>query len=235
MGTDGHIDSGTAVIDDGGYAVAAPWNEPGRRREALDWVAAGLARHGLRATGAVRGRSRPWSFVLRIALRGGGAAWFKANPPGSAFEPALARALPAWVPGQVLEPLAVDTDRAWALLPDGGTVLADVLDAGGGNGVWEEALRQYAELQLALVPYASRVLALGVPDFRPRTLPGRLSELLESTAATALRTDELDALRVLLPRFGEWCRALDDASGDGGGDTGFPRPSTTPTCMKGRS
>ncbi|KIF79105.1 hypothetical protein QR77_23670 [Streptomyces sp. 150FB] len=201
---------GTAVIDDGGYAAVTPWDEPQWRGEVRDWVAGALARHGLRATGAVRGRARPWSVVLRISLRGGGAVWFKANPPGSAFESALASALHAWAPGDVLEPLAVDTDRAWTLTRDGGPLLADVLDAGAGSEVWEEALGRYAELQRTLVPYASRLLDLGVPDFRPETLPDRLAALLDPGAVGvgALRPGERAALRALLPHFRAWCLTL---------------------------
>ncbi|GAA4888648.1 hypothetical protein ACFPM3_18645 [Streptomyces coeruleoprunus] len=51
----------------------------------------------------------------------------KANPPAGAFEGALTAALARWMPGRVLEPLAVDAGRAWSLLPDGGALFSDVL------------------------------------------------------------------------------------------------------------
>jgi hypothetical protein len=107
-----------------------------------------------------------------------GPVWFKANAPGSRFEPALMAALSRWVPGQVLTPLATDPERGWSLLPDGGVILGTLpgLDAGS----WEEPLRQYAALQHAVSGRVAEMAALGVPDLRPARLPGHFDALLDS-------------------------------------------------------
>ncbi|MDX3851102.1 aminoglycoside phosphotransferase family protein [Streptomyces sp. AK02-01A] len=203
------IDNESVVVDDGGYAAVTPWDELAWRREALGWAVGELARHGLRPTGDVRARSRPWSVGMRMELQDGDAAWFKANPPASAFEAALNQALPAWAPAHVLEPLAVDTARAWSLLPDGGPLLRDVLDRDGGSRAWEESLSQYAQFQRETAPHTAELLALGVPDLRPERLAGQLSALIDSAVLSA---DERAALRALSSDVTSWCRTLTDSA-----------------------
>ncbi|MFJ6070660.1 aminoglycoside phosphotransferase family protein [Streptomyces sp. NPDC093065] len=198
-------DAPTAV-DRGRYQdTVTPWEEPAWRAGALDWVRAGLTSHGLRPTGRWRVRLRPWSVLLRLDVEGREAVWFKANPPASAFEGALTAALARWVPGHVLRPLAVDTDRGWSLLPDGGPLFRDVLAREtAALGVWEELVRQYGAVQHALTPHASDVEGLGVPAVPVGALPGLLDRLDD----TPLPPHDRNALRELRPRLLDWCAEL---------------------------
>jgi hypothetical protein len=195
-------------IDTGSYgAPATPWDDPRWRRDALAWAESSLAVHGRQPAGreGYGVRLRPWSVVVRIPARDGRVVWFKANPPGSAFEPALSQALHNWAPGRVLAPLAVDTGRAWSLLPDGGPLLAQVLDDERPDPrCWEEPLRQYAALQREIVPRVAELAALGVPDLRPAALPGRLTALLDRTAG-------LDDVGQLVPQVAAWCTELESS------------------------
>jgi len=193
------------VADTGGFDALTPWSEPGWRAEALSW-----AEDRLRAAGhepgdraGLRVRLRPWSVVAGIPVRGGATAWFKANAPASAFESALAGALPAWVPGQVLTPLAVEPGRGWTLFADGGRSLAD---APALPDAWETPLQQYAELQRDLAAHADALLELGVPDRRPPLLAGGMSMLL----ARASGVDDAvhDAIGGLGARYAGWCAEL---------------------------
>ncbi|MFA3878087.1 aminoglycoside phosphotransferase family protein [Streptomyces sp. MMCC 100] len=194
------------AVDRGRYQdTVTPWEEPAWRAEALDWVRAGLTAHGLRPTGQWRVRLRPWSVLLRLCVEGPGAVWFKANPPASAFEGALTAALARWVPGHVLRPLAVDTDRGWSLLPDGGPLFRDVLARESVTpGAWEELVRQYAAVQHALSPRASEIERLGVPAVPVGALPGVLDRLDD----TPLPSRDRAALRELRPRLPDWCAEL---------------------------
>jgi hypothetical protein len=129
-------------------AELSPGGDPAWRDSVLAWV---------------RDRLRPWSVTGRIRTDRG-PVWYKANPPGSRFEPALMAALSRWVPGQVLTPVAIDRERGWSLLPDGGVILGTLpgLDAGS----WEEPLRQYAALRAlrpALAQWCERLAASPVP------------------------------------------------------------------------
>ncbi|MCC8338027.1 aminoglycoside phosphotransferase family protein [Streptomyces sp. R1] len=195
------------AVDRGRYQdTVTPWEEPAWRAEVLDWVRSGLTARGLRLTGQWRVRLRPWSVLLRLSVEEGDAVWFKANPPGSAFEGALTAALARWVPGHVLEPLAVDSDRGWSLLPDGGPLFREVLARETVTpGAWEELVRQYAAVQHALTARAGEIERLGVPAVPVGALPGVLDRLDD----TPLPHRDRVALRDLRPRLLDWCAELD--------------------------
>ncbi|MFF3782129.1 phosphotransferase [Streptomyces sp. NPDC001933] len=203
----------TAVaVDRGRYPDAVtPWEREDWRADALGWAERGLAAHGLRETGPRKVRLRPWSVLVRMSVAGGEAVWFKANPPASAFEAGLTEALARWVPGYVLRPLAVDADRGWSLLPDGGTLFRDALDSAADRTAadpraWEEPLRQYAGMQRALVPYAGEIERLGVPGARTPDLPATYDRIVAGN--TALEPADRRALGELRPRLVEWCEEL---------------------------
>jgi Ser/Thr protein kinase RdoA (MazF antagonist) len=102
------------------------------------------------------------------------------------------------------------------LLPDGGPTLRD---AGGATSVeaWEAMLRDYAQLQIELVPRADDMVGLGVPDTRPERLPELATELLADDDSLMLdRPDGLsceqrDRLVAELGRYGELCTRLADS------------------------
>ncbi|MFI0978832.1 aminoglycoside phosphotransferase family protein [Streptomyces sp. NPDC021093] len=200
------------TLDQGNYAgTPTPWDHPDWRREALAWAEQALHESGLRAASAPRTvRVRPWSILVRLPLEAGAGAWFKANPPGSAFEAGLGEALARWVPEHVLRPYAVDPERGWALWPDGGTLFADVLNGGSraeaDARAWEEPLRQYATMQQALIPYADRAEALGVPNMRVGVLPQTYERMV--TDSTALDAAEKHQLLTRVPQVVEWCGEL---------------------------
>ncbi|KAB8164220.1 aminoglycoside phosphotransferase family protein [Streptomyces sp. 3MP-14] len=202
------MDVNGIVVETGGYRAVTPWEDEKWRAQALGWITERLARHRLVVGGdQVWARLRPWSVVLRVPLTEGGAVWFKANPPRSAYEPAVMAALHRWVPGRVVEPVAVDTARAWSLLPDAGPMFTEVLTNDPEDlGAWAEMLSQYAQLQREVEPHANKLLAMGVPDFRPQRLVERYRCLVES--AGSLRDEERRTLRAATPRFEEWCQRL---------------------------
>ncbi|MFI9808488.1 aminoglycoside phosphotransferase family protein [Streptomyces sp. NPDC052301] len=196
------------VVDRGRYPDAVtPWERRAWRAAALGWVRDRLAARGLGAPGDLEVRLRPWSVLVRVAVDGQGPVWFKASPPAGAFEGPLTGALARWVPGHVLEPLALDAGRGWSLLPDGGPLFRDVLARGAlGPPAWEELLRQYASMQRALVPHAREVERLGVPAARTLALPELFDRLLADDRE--LGADDRGRLHALRPRLGDWCAEL---------------------------
>ncbi|GAA1626884.1 phosphotransferase [Catellatospora bangladeshensis] len=217
--------------------------------QAQEWIAATLAGRGTPATGpAVVDRVRPWSTTARVPIAGG-QAWFKHNHAGSHYEAGLMRLLASIAPHDMLVPLAVDTERGWMLLPDGGPTMREITSDTFDRGRWEHLLHRYAALQRAAAPHAGAMLAAGVPDFRPHTVAAQYEKLLTDPYVLAnLDADKMAGLHEWVPRIERMCRRLaadgiapsvqhDDlhpsnvfADGDGGlrffdfGDAGVAHP-----------
>ena len=203
--------------DSSGTTGVATWQDPQWRRGALDWAAEQLARTGRQpVSDPEQPHVRPWSTAFRLRLADGGVAWLKSVGTGSAHEPPLADALGRWAPEHVLRAIAVDRERRLLLLPDGGRTLRA---AGSADpGAWEAMLRDHARLQIALVPHADALLALGVPDHRPERLPGLVEDLLADDDAQLTGRDgglaPGDRARVLAG-LGDYVRACTDLAAGG--------------------
>ena len=206
-------------VETGGYESPTPWDDPTWRQDALDWIGDELAAAGTPPVDldAIVVRARPWSVVIRIPVTTGDDVWFKANPPSSAFEPALMAALAAWTPAHVLRPIAVDVRKSWSLLPDGGPLLSAPSAAS-----WVEPLKQYAELQLATADRISELIDIGLPDLRPEVIVDRFDDLLAEVGDR----DGMAEIVKLRPRIVDWAAEL--------ASSGVPPRSTIPTCTISR-
>ncbi len=195
--------------------VALPrWRDPVWRAGVDAWVADQLARLGLRQVGAARqDRSYPWSTVIQVPTSPA-PVWFKANALGMKQEAALYEVLVRRAPEHVLEPLALDVERGWLLLPDGGPTLRSVEGARADLGVWEQLLVEYAALQRSLEPYVDELSAAGLVDATPEALPALRDALLADPSLLLLDTDrglssaERDALVAHAPAYARQCRDL---------------------------
>ncbi|MGE5829049.1 MAG: phosphotransferase [Micromonosporaceae bacterium] len=165
-------------------------------------------------------KESPWSLVATVPTAAG-QLWFKENRAGTIYEAALVQALARWAPEQVLAPVAVEPARGWSLLPDGGTILR-VAHQTPQVADWEGLLRRHAQLQRDLMPYAEEMLAVGVPDLRPKSITAhferlsvpesyvdQLTEMGERLAASAiqpsLQHDDLHDANVFTSgRFFDW-------------------------------
>jgi Phosphotransferase enzyme family len=179
-----------------------------------EWIEDRLMPRGLTIGGNLEPvHIRPWSTVIKVPTVTGD-VWFKANGGATRYEPRLMVALSRWTTGRVLTPLAIDAERGWSLLPDGGQTLRST---GADLAEWTEMLRQYGELQRETVPLAGDLLTMGVPDHRPSTMPSLLAGLL--SRPDELRIGEADGLSAQtyarlqssLPEFTEWCAELEVA------------------------
>ncbi|WP_433314332.1 aminoglycoside phosphotransferase family protein [Micromonospora sp. CA-269861] len=194
---------------------APDWSSEQWQVRARSWVDAQLSRAGLRVTGLVEPRLRPWSLVWRVPTDDG-PVWFKANNPGTTHEAVLIAALAELTPDQVLTPIAVDPAQGWSLLPDGGESLRDVLARDSDLAHWERALPGYAELQLTSASRADELVARGVPDQRPEVLASLFADLLDDHEALlvgvegGLAPDMHERLRAELPSYAQRCRRLAD-------------------------
>lgn len=167
----------TAAADD--VDVALPrWSDPAFRSAASAWVGDQLDAAAIAATGELTYEHlRPWAAVAWVPTDGG-RFWFKANAIGMRHEAALYDVLVRRSPGHVLEPLALDIEGGWLLLPDGGRTVRDVEGARTDLLAWERMLAQHAQMQRSLEPYDAELLAAGLTDARPEVMPSMRDGLL---------------------------------------------------------
>jgi hypothetical protein len=201
-------------VAEGGPGV---WSSEAWRRRATAWADARLAEAGIRRTGAVeQPRVRPWATVLRVPTSEG-VAWLKAGAAATAFEAGLYGLLVRTVPDAVLAPLAIDVQRGWILLPDGGRTLRESASGEDLVAALTVVLPRYGALQRTLVPLADELLGLGVADMRPAVMPARFDEALAAAGDYVTRRgDAADrsthaAVAARRPAFAAWCERLADA------------------------
>ncbi len=151
------------------------------RQEAHDWIGDRLGRDGRSLTGEItQPRIRPWSTQL-VVPTDAGTLWFKANCPSMAFEPLLHTELARLVPDAVDEPYAVDVDRGWILTADRGTTLGDSHEPTADD--WRVLLADSARLQRRLADHRDELLATGLPDCAPATVPDRFDRIVATFSA----------------------------------------------------
>lgn len=184
---------------------------PGRM--AREWITEQLERAGRHPAGEPgEPRVRPWSIVQRVPTDRGD-VWFKANRAQTTYEPALIDLLARQAPGLVLAPIAIDVDRGWSLMPDGGPILRSFPDDVVLRH-WERLLPAYAELQQGLSASVPELISAGVPDDRPDRLPELFSVLLDDTdvllvdESDGLSTEDLGRLREFRADVERRCDAL---------------------------
>jgi hypothetical protein len=191
------------------------WSSDGWRRRATAWVDERLAAAGVVRTGEPEQRSlRPWAVVLRVPTAGA-PVWFKAPGPLVAFEVGLYELLARVAPERVLTPLAVDVERGWLLLPDGGPSIGERAAGPALVGAMAAALPRYAQLQRALAPHAGELLDLGVSDMRPELMPARFEEALDAVrgyvdrrGARGAEREAVERIAAMRPTVAEWCERL---------------------------
>jgi hypothetical protein len=191
------------------------WRDEEWLGEARGWLTARLAEVGVDVSGAEleQVRATPWSTLLRVD-GDPGSFWFKANAVGVAHEAALVAVLAERCPGHVLPPVAVDAERGWLLMPDGGRTMRQVEGASTDLSRWERLLVEYAGMQRAVEPYVAELLAAGTPDRGAQRLPAVREALLADRSLLmmgwpeGLGEEQLDTLVQGAPAYAGFCAEL---------------------------
>lgn len=189
------------------------WTSAAFLDEATAWVARAAASHGLALTGErEQPHARPWSSAIRYETDGG-RLWFKVNGPGTAHEAALTGTLGRVVPDLVPEVLALDRARGWSLMRDAGPVLRSLAPPEALWARWEQVIVVYAEAQRTLAAHTRELLADGVQEVSPTTMPSLARDLLEQLRALpedqgGLSSDDAKNLAGALPAYDMACGEL---------------------------
>jgi hypothetical protein len=182
------------------------WTDPHWLAEAYTWIRERLEALGVRPTGDIeQPHVRPWSTVMRVPTSGGD-VWFKANIPALAYEAGVVGVLARTRPDLLPELAAVDLERGWMLMGDGGERLRELVERERNLARWLDVLPRYGELQLSTASRADELVALGAPDRRLAVLPGQYERLVEDVEG--LSPGERDRLRAQVPDVSEMCQQL---------------------------
>jgi hypothetical protein len=155
-----------------GLVTSAAW-----RADVEGWVHDRVEEHGDRVTGQLdQRRVCAWSTQL-VVPTDTGRLWFKALCPSMAFEPALQELLSTVVPDEVDRPYAIDARRGWMLTSDRGQTLSDSHEPTLDD--WCAVVVTMADIQRAIASHRDEVLATGVEDCSPATVPARFADLVE--------------------------------------------------------
>jgi hypothetical protein len=186
---------------------------------AVSWLDEQLAAAAIDRIGEVeQPQLRPWATVLK-APTSAGAVWLKAAGLTTAFEVGLYDLLQRVAPEHVVNPIAVDLDRGWVLLPDGGLSLGETLKGGELADALTRALPEYGQLQRDLAPHAGELLAIGLADMSPEAMPRRFEEALAAVGDYVERQgspedrEVLGRVAALRETFASWCERLAVAPG----------------------
>jgi hypothetical protein len=165
-----------------------------------DW----LASHNVEPTGSIATiHERPWSTVLRVPTRDGD-LFLKQDEPVQAYEVPLTVALATRWPDRVPEVVAADAARAWLLLRDGGTRVAD----SGKVELFPPALALYGELQVGEAAHVDELLVFGLRDLRLPVVVDLYEPFFERDHG--IEPDEVARLLALAPKFRTLCAELDE-------------------------
>ncbi len=188
-----------------------PWTRLGWLAEVTAWINEQLTRLGYtQTTSTEQIKARPWSAVLRIPTTAGN-LYFKVPAPATAFELALTETLEQLVPPSFPHLLATDRQRHWMLMQDAGTTLRSSFH---DPARLEEALRQFAHIQIQLADHFDTLKATGCPDRRLHLLPHLYQELLAATPflmidqPKGLPRSEYDQLLAYVPHLQQMCEEL---------------------------
>ncbi|WP_329085146.1 MULTISPECIES: phosphotransferase family protein [unclassified Streptosporangium] len=202
---------------DPGHGTAL-WSSAAWRRSAVSWLDERLAAAGMERTGEVtQPHLRPWGTVLRAPTTRG-PVWLKAPGPDTAFEVGLYRLLLRVAPDRILPPIAVDVERGWLVLPDGGTPLGERVDGAALADALVTVLPEYGRLQRDLMPHVEDLPPLGVADMRAAVMPRRFDEAAHAVGEYVERygdtSDRETHRRVTAMRgtFASWSERLAAAS-----------------------
>lgn len=189
------------------------WSGVAFQEAAQVWVEAVCEEVGLALTGAFeQPHCMPWSSAFSFQSNDG-SLWFKVNAVGTRHEPALVGVLAQLVPDLMPTVLATDPERGWSLTRDAGPTLRSTAPPDQLWTDWEGIVGRYAEAQVQLAHDVPALLATGVPEVTPATLPTLFAELVDrlskrDVALGGLADAQTRTLQDRLPAYEELCVEL---------------------------
>ncbi|MGZ9223172.1 MAG: aminoglycoside phosphotransferase family protein [Anaerolineales bacterium] len=190
------------------------WHDPNWQKKAHAWIHLEAERNSIRVTGEIeQPHAYAWSTVMRVPSSDG-TLFFKATAGETVYEAVLTQKLARWFPDCMPDLIAVDTERGWMLIRDGGDQLRASIRPTKDIKPWEPVITRYAELQIGLAEHIDEILALGIPDHRIASLPVLFAEVLTDEESLMLDQEKglsatnFQEIQERMPRVQEICDEL---------------------------
>jgi hypothetical protein len=190
------------------------WQKPDWLEQAHRWIHDELVAQAIAITGPIdQFHVRPWSTVMRIPTSQGD-VYFKASTAAARHDTAVTQTIFRHRPDSIPPVLAIDADRGWLLLADGGQRLREAFKAGKPIHDWSQILADYGALQMDLASHVDELLAGGTPDQRLARLPVLYEAILTDVQwllidqPDGLTSTEYQRLISAVPQVAEMCRQL---------------------------
>lgn len=190
------------------------WQDPGWLEQAHRWIRDELVVQAIAVTGPIdQFHVRPWSTVMRIPTDQGN-VYFKASTSVCAHDTAVTQTIFRYRPDTIPPVLAIDAERGWLLLAEGGQRLREAFKTGKPMSDWSQILADYADLQIDLAGHMDEFLAQGTPGQQLARLPGLYAEILADTQwllidqPDGLTSAEYERLAAASPQVAQMCRRL---------------------------
>lgn len=190
-----------------------PWLDSTFRMNAMAWMTNQLAACNVCITSEIEHVKSSFVGWVAFADTSAGRVFFKAAPGVYCREVAITTMLSPLQPDYIPRPLAVDIERQWMLTHE---VCGPTLTEVDCLETWEEALRCYAHLQRASIPFLAAHTDFPLYDYRPETLlvgiDWMMAEIqsLQHGYREALDDDEIRALCGSAHLLKDLCRRVAD-------------------------
>ncbi|WP_433745829.1 phosphotransferase [Falsibacillus pallidus] len=186
--------------------ILVPWHQDNYYEGVEQWIREELERAGLELKGKVEPvKDTDVTLVLRIPTNGE-EYYFKAGTFASHHEAVLSSELNKRYPGKTVEVLSANEEENWLLMKDlKGKSLRTLKD----KKLWQKAISEYAELQIAELKSVDSLLQLGVSDRRMPVLKKEIEQHLGDMCRTGLSRDETRQVTALLPVLLDMCDEMD--------------------------
>lgn len=184
----------------------AKWFQFNYYNRVEDWVRSEVEKAGLSLTGNMEQvKASDFCLIQRVPTNKGD-LYFKATGFAAKHEGVLSKHMDEKYPGKSVGVFATHETESWFLMRD---VEGEALRALKDKELWQRAIREYAELQIAELEDVDKLLQIGVPDRRMPALKEEIRQHLAGMCATGLSAEETEQVMGLLPELMEMCDELD--------------------------
>lgn len=185
--------------------VRAPWFRDGYYDETNKWIKTELEKAGYLKTGNIEQVKATDFSLVQILPTNLGKVYFKAVSEAAEYEPAISNYIDKAHPGKTTSIISIHSANAWMLMKDiEGTPLRSIKD----KAIWEKAILDYAELQIAEMNHIRTLLDLGVPNRDLTLLREHIYKYLEGMCDTGLCAEDKGKVMSIQNELMEMCDEL---------------------------